>query len=122
MGKLSHYINPAQIMKDKREYRAMMARVKALPDDYRFAYEKIQHYMWKFASGSGLDMVALQADLLELFETGVADGKGVLDITGKDVAAFSDELLANALTYTAKWRKDLNHDIMRELGPEGAPR
>ena len=65
MGNLSHYINPAQIVKDKREYRAMVARVNALPEDYRYAYNKIQQYMWKFAAGGGLDMVALQADLLE---------------------------------------------------------
>lgn len=116
MGKLSHYINPAQIIKDKREYRAMVARVNALPEDYRFAYNKIQGYMWKFAAGGGLDMVALQADLLELFEEGACEGKRVLDITGEDVAAFSDELLANATTYTAKWRDDLNRDIRKKLG------
>jgi DNA-binding ferritin-like protein (Dps family) len=116
MGSLSHYINPKQILEDKREYRRMMARVDALPEDYRFAYNKIQHYMWKFASGGGLDMVALQADLLELFEEGAAEGKNVYDITGEDVAAFCDELLANASTYTAKWREDLNRDFKKKLG------
>lgn len=116
MGNLSHYINPAQIVKDKREYRAMVARVNALPEDYCYAYNKIQQYMWKFAAGGGLDMVALQADLLELFEEGAYAGKGVLDITGEDVAAFSDELLANATTYTSKWRADLNEDIRKKLG------
>lgn len=115
MGNLSHYINPAQIIRDKREYRALVARVNALPEDYRYAYRKIQDYMWKFASGGGLDMVALQADLLELFEEGAYAGKGVLDITGEDVAAFSDELLANATTYLAKWREDLNSDIRKKL-------
>ena len=120
MGNLSHYINPKQILEDKREYRRMMARVDALPEDYCFAYRKIQHYMWKFASGSGLDMVALQADLLELFEEGAAEGKNAYDITGEDVAAFCDELLANASTYTAKRREDLNRDFKKKLGPKGA--
>lgn len=41
---------------DKKEYRQMMARVKALPGDYQFVYEKIQKYMWGFAAGDGLDM------------------------------------------------------------------
>jgi DNA-binding ferritin-like protein (Dps family) len=36
--------------------------------------------------------------LLDLFETGAADGKRVLDITGEDVAAFCDELLRHAKT------------------------
>lgn len=116
MGNLSHYINPAQIIRDKREYRATVARVNKLPEDYRYAYQKIQNYMWKFAAGGGLDMVALQVDLLELFEEGACAGKRVLDITGEDVAAFSDELLANATTYTAKWREDLNRDIKEKLG------
>lgn len=117
MGKLSHYLNPLQIIEDKREYRKMMTRVKALPEDYRFAYDKMQHYMWKYASGSGLDMVELQADLLELFESGAYAGMSVLEITGEDVAAFCDELLANATTYTAKWREDLNRDVMKKVGP-----
>lgn len=116
MGKLSHYINPAQIVRDKREYRALIARVNALPEDYRFVYKKIQDYQWKFAAGGGLDMVELQADLLELFEEGAAAGKHVLDITGEDVAAFSDELLANAATYIARWREDLNEDVAKKLG------
>src|SRR5215210_7314250 len=28
----------------------MIGRVKALPEDYRFVYEKIQKYMWSFAA------------------------------------------------------------------------
>lgn len=108
MGNLSHYINPKQILEDKREYRRMMTRVDALPEDYRFAYNKIQHYMWKFVSGGGLDIVALQADLLELFEEGAAEGKNVYDITGEDVAAFCDELRtprSGARTSTATSRR-----------------
>lgn len=118
MGKLSHYINPKQIIEDKREYRRMMARVDALPENYRFVFEKIQHYLWKHSSGDGLDTVEVQAGLLELFEEGVAEGKDVLAITGPDVAAFCDELLANATTYTAKWREDLNRDIAKKLGAQ----
>ena len=52
-------------------------------------------------------------DLLDLFETGAAEGKRVLDITGEDVAAFCDELLRHAKTYTENWREALNHDILK---------
>jgi DNA-binding ferritin-like protein (Dps family) len=40
----------------------------------------------------------------------------VLEITGEDVAAFCDELLRHAKTYTENWREALNHDILKQLG------
>lgn len=100
---------------DKKEYKGMMARVKALPEDYQFAFEQIQKYMWRLAAGDGYDILQVQYGLIELFETGTADGQDVLDITGTDVAAFCDELLRNANTYTEKWREELNRDILAKL-------
>lgn len=104
-----------KLIGDKKEYRQMMARVSALPTDYQFVYDKIQKYMWNFASGDGYDMLKIHYDLIDLFEAGAADGKNVLDITGKDVAAFADELLVNAKKYTDKWRDTLNREIMDRL-------
>ncbi|WP_439443135.1 DUF1048 domain-containing protein [Listeria aquatica] len=101
---------------DKKEYREMMARVKELPEDYQFVYDKIQHYMWNFAKGSGYDMLKVQYDLIDLFEAGSAEGKAVLEITGTNVAAFCDDLLANCRTYTDELRKTLNESIMKKLG------
>ncbi|KQU24502.1 cytoplasmic protein [Bacillus sp. Leaf13] len=89
---------------DKKEYKMMMARVEALPEDYQFVFKKIQNYMWNFsAAGSGMDMLHIQYELIELF-------------TGDDVASFADELVANAKTYVAKYREDLNQSIMKRLG------
>lgn len=119
MGNQSRCINLMQILEDKREYRRMMAGIDALPEDYRFAYDKIQHCMWKFASG-GLDIMALQVDLLEVFEKGAAEVKNFYDIAGEDVSALCDELLANASTYTAKRCKDLNCDFKKKLGSKDA--
>lgn len=105
------------IKKDKREYKEYLARIQALPDEYRFVFEKMTGYMWSFSGGgNGYDMLALQADLLELFELGVADGKGVTEVTGEDVATFCDELLHSAKTYTANQRDKLNGDIAKKLG------
>jgi DNA-binding ferritin-like protein (Dps family) len=56
------------------------------------------------------------ADLLDLFETGVAEGRHVLEITGEDVAEFCDELLRNAKMDTESGRDALNRDIMNKLG------
>lgn len=104
-----------RMAEEKREYRQMMARVKALPEEYAFVYQKIQHYMWSYAAGNGMDMTRILYDLLDLFEAGAADGKRVLEITGEDVAAFCDELLQNAKTYTGKWREALNRDVLQKL-------
>ncbi|MCL1841913.1 MAG: DUF1048 domain-containing protein, partial [Propionibacteriaceae bacterium] len=92
MSKWTDYINPKKIAADKREYRQQMARVKALPSDYRYVFKKIQSQMWAFAGGDGMDMLPVQYDLIDLFEQGVAQGKPVLAVTGDDVAAFVDDL------------------------------
>ncbi len=113
------YFNIKKIMEDKREYKEQIARVKALPKDYQFVFEKIQEYMWRFAGGDGMDVLDIQYGLIDLFETGVAEGKNVLEITGDDVAAFSDELLRGANTYTENWHDKLNRDIAKKLGGNG---
>ncbi|WP_285766092.1 DUF1048 domain-containing protein [Peribacillus sp. SI8-4] len=100
---------------DKKEYKMMMARVDALPEDYQFVFKKIQAYMWNFTAGNGMDMLRLQYELIDLFEAGSAEGRGVLEITGADVASFADELVANAKTYVAKYREDLNQSIIERL-------
>lgn len=69
-----------------------------------------------FTAGAGYDMMKIHSDLIELFEVGAAEGKRVLEITGEDVAAFCDELLRNANTYTENWRDALNRDIQKKLG------
>jgi DNA-binding ferritin-like protein (Dps family) len=111
-----NYLNIKKIMKSKREYKQQMERVEALPKDYQYVFKKIQGHMWMFAAGSGYDMMKIHYDLIELFETGAAEGKQVLDITGEDVAEFCDELLRSAKTYTENWREALNKDILKKLG------
>ena len=105
-----------KIVGEKKKYRQMKARVEALPEDYQYVYKKIQQYMWGFAAGDGYDMIKVQYDLIELFEAGAADGRKVLELTGEDVAAFSDALLRNAKNYIDKRRESLNQDILKKLG------
>lgn len=112
------YFNLKKMIESKREYKHQMARVKALPEDYQYVFKKIQGHMWMFAAGSGYDMLKIHYDLIELFEAGAAEGKHVLEITGEDVAAFCDELLRSARTYTEDWREKLNRDIMDKFGRE----
>ena len=105
-----------KLIGDKKEYKMMMARVEELPEDYQFVFKKIQDYMWKFSAGNGMDMLHMQYELIDLFEAGSAEGRQVLEITGEDVASFADELVANAKTYVAKYREDLNKSIIDRLG------
>ena len=100
---------------EKKEWRKMEARAKALPHDYRIVYDEIKQYIWK---GSGLLTASTDMfkGLLDLFEEGAANGKSALEITGTDVAAFCDELIRGEKTYTEKWRVKLNHDIQEKLG------
>ena len=74
-----------KIIGNKKEWRAMEARAKTLPHDYQVVYEEIKQYIWK---SSGLGSVEVLIGILDLFEEGTANNKGVLEITGNDVAAF----------------------------------
>lgn len=104
------------VREEKRRYKQMMDRVKALPEEYRYMYNRIQRYMWNHAGGDGMDMIRVLADLLELFEAGAADGKGVLQVTGSDVAEFCDGLLGTTRTWTRQWHEALNREIDKKLG------
>ncbi|TKH03231.1 DUF1048 domain-containing protein [Peribacillus simplex] len=105
-----------KILDDKKEYKEMMARVEALPGDYPEAYKKICNYIWGFASGSGMDMLRIQYDLIDLFEAGAADGKDVLEVTGEDVIAFANGLTDQAKRWDDKLRNNLNKSILNRVG------
>lgn len=100
---------------DKREWKAMKARAKALPSEYRNAYKAIQKYMW---TAGGLtdskDMIRIFDGIIDLFEEGTTIGKKVTDLTGEDVSSFCDELVKDAKTWKDKYREKLNDDIGRD--------
>ncbi|MEK6449212.1 DUF1048 domain-containing protein [Priestia aryabhattai] len=99
---------------EKREWRAMEARAKSLPSEYRNAYKAIQKYMWTAGGPTDWkDSSRLFVGILELFEEGAAEGKKVTDLTGEDVAAFCDDLVKDEKTWKDKYRKKLNDTIGR---------
>ncbi|WHY94613.1 DUF1048 domain-containing protein [Neobacillus cucumis] len=100
---------------DKREWKAMEARAKALPSEYRNAYKAIQKYMWTTGGGptNWKDSSRIFYGILDLFEEGAAERKKVTDLTGEDVAAFCDELVKDEQTWKDKYRKKLNDTIGR---------
>jgi DNA-binding ferritin-like protein (Dps family) len=102
-------------LEDKREWKAMEARAKALPKEYSKAYKAIQKYMWTTGGLSDWkDISRIFGGLLDLFEAGAAEGKKVTDLTGEDVAAFCDELVKDSKSWKDKHRAKLNNAILRD--------
>lgn len=84
----------------KRQWRAHMARVKALPADYQIVYKEIQRYLFKVGPVD-LSDGHLLSGIVDFFAEGVAAGKGVLELIGTDVAAFCDDLIEESRTHSA---------------------
>jgi DNA-binding ferritin-like protein (Dps family) len=95
------------IIEGKKQWRAHMARVKALPPDYRIVYKEMQKYFFKVGP---VDLVDgnLLSGIVDFFEEGVAAGKGVLELIGDDVAAFCDELVKDSRTYADIYQEAVN--------------
>ncbi|MFD6563369.1 DUF1048 domain-containing protein [Micromonospora profundi] len=94
------------ILEGKRQWRAHVARVKALPPDYRIVYQEMQRYLFKVGPIDLLDG-GLLPGIVDFFEEGVATGKGVLEVTGTDVAAFCDDLIKDSRTYADVYQESL---------------
>lgn len=113
-------------LEEKRVYKQLMKRVDALPKDYRFAFRKIQHYMFTVGPPSG-DMtiftdLTMFTNLVDLLESSAADGKPVLDIIGSDVSGFCDEFMRASVTQTDnadKLREKLNKEVMEKFNKGG---
>ena len=86
------------IIEGKQQWRAHMARVRALPPDYQIVYKEIQRYFFKVGPVDLADG-RLLSGIVDFFEEGVAGGKGVLELIGNDVAAFCDDLVKDSRTY-----------------------
>jgi DNA-binding ferritin-like protein (Dps family) len=97
---------------DKREWKAMEARGKALPIEYRNAYNAIKKYLYNTGGiMDWKDISRIFGGILDLLEVGAAEGKKVTDLMGEDVAAFCDELVKDSKTYMDQYRKKLNDTI-----------
>ena len=94
------------IIEGKRQWRALQARVKALPPDYRIVYQEMQRYYFKVGPVDLVDGTLLSG-IVDFFEEGVAAGKGVLEVVGDDVAAFSDGLIEGTRTYADIYQESL---------------
>jgi DNA-binding ferritin-like protein (Dps family) len=110
-------------MEEKRAYKQMMKRVHHLPKDYKFAFRKIQHYMFTVGPPNGdrtiFTDLTMFTNLVDLFEENAAEGRRVLDVIGSDAGEFSDEFMRASATSTKKLQKKLNKEVMEKLNKEG---
>jgi DNA-binding ferritin-like protein (Dps family) len=95
------------IIEGKKQWRAHMARVKALPPDYQIVYKEMQKYLFKVGPVD-LSDGRLLSGIVDFFEEGVAAGKGVLQLIGNDVAAFCDDLIKDSRTYADIYQESIS--------------
>lgn len=103
------------IIKGKKEWRAHMARVKMLPKDYQIVYEEIQKYLYKVGPIDLSEGIDLLVGIVDLFEEGASLGKGVLEVTGSDVAAFCDDLIKDSKTYADIYKESVDQKVNKAM-------
>ncbi|SET35090.1 DUF1048 domain-containing protein [Paenibacillus sp. NFR01] len=108
-------MNIRDIIEGKKEWKAHVARVKALPQDYQIVYKEIQKYLFKVGPVELTEGTGLLSGIVDLFEEGAASGKGVLEVTGNDVAAFSDELIKDSKTYADLYQDSVNREVNKAI-------
>lgn len=103
------------ILEGKKEWRAHVARVKALPKDYQIVYEEIQKYLYKVGPVELTKGIGLLSGIVDLFEDSAAKGKAVLDVTGKNVANFCDDLIKESETTFDSYQESVNEKVSKAM-------
>lgn len=63
------------MIEGKKEWRAHMARVNALPRDYQIVYKEIQQYLFKVGPVELSEGTGLLSGIIDLFEAGAGRGE-----------------------------------------------
>ena len=103
------------IIEGKKKWRAHVARVKALPSDYQIVYNEIQKYIFKVGPVELTEGMDVLSGIVDLFEEGAAVGKGVLEVTGSDVAAFCDDLIKDSKTFADILQESLDQEANKKV-------
>ncbi len=103
------------IIKQKREWNQFKRSVKLLPDDYQFVYKQMQKYIFKTVNLNEEQIIELFTEIIQLFEQASYDGKHVLDVTGRDVAGFCDNLTADYDSYMDDIQAEIEASIIQAL-------
>lgn len=103
------------IIEGKKEWRTHVARIKALPQDYRIVYKELQKYLFKVGPVELTEGIGVLSGIADLFEESAAAGKGVLEVTGSDVAAFCDELIKDSKTYSDIYEESVDRQAYKAV-------
>jgi DNA-binding ferritin-like protein (Dps family) len=103
------------IIEGKKEWRAHVARVRALPEDYQIVYKELQKYLFKVGPVELTEGLGLLSGIVDLFEEGAASGKGVLDVTGSNVADFCDELIKDSKTFADIYQESADLEVSKAM-------
>ncbi|URT70930.1 DUF1048 domain-containing protein [Cytobacillus firmus] len=104
-----------KVIEGKKEWKAHVSRVKALPQDYQIVYKEIQKYLFKVGPVELNNGIGLLSDILSFFEEGAEAEKGVLEVTGTDVAAFCDALIEDSKTYADLYQESINQKVDKAM-------
>ena len=100
----------------KQEWRDYVKRREALSSDYRVVMKDIETYLYNIGimDASGMSVFY---EIIDLFEEGAAAGRGVLAVTGDDVADFAYNVMMAVATktWTGQQAGKLNDRVHKHL-------
>jgi len=108
-----------EIIEGKKKWRAHVAHIKVLPQDYQIVYKEIQKYLFMVGPVDLSDGTGLFSGIVDLFEESAAMGKNVLEVTGSDVAAFCDDLIKDSKTYFDVYQDSVNQKVNKAIKSKG---
>ena len=107
-----------EMIQQKKQWRAHMRRVEKLPREYQIVYHEMQKYIFLIGTVEYEDTIQVLSGIVDLFTEGAAAGKDVLDVTGRDVAALCDELVAGVRTYADISQEQADRAVRKAMEKE----
>jgi DNA-binding ferritin-like protein (Dps family) len=100
-----------------RDWKAFEARARALPADYRTAWEQIAASLEPYGDFTARNLTPIADAALSLLEQAAAEGQSVPEVLGDDIPGFCAALAGDkgARTYRDRWREQLNRTVARRL-------
>lgn len=104
-----------------REWKAFETRAKALPADYRAAWEEIKSHLFLYGDFTGRNLMPILDGALGLLEETAADGQSIHEVLGDDIQGFCAALAGGAggRSFRDRWREQLNRNVAKKLGRLG---
>lgn len=103
------------IVDGKREWKQLNKRVEAMPEDYIFVYKQMQKYIFKTKDLNSEQAFKIFGDILDLFEEGITNNLHILEITGRDVATFCDNMTSDYSSYIDTVQAEVEASIEASL-------